>query len=217
MKKLCALILAAACLSACDAPSPPPAASVSAPLFHAEALVDPQYGRDFRLTDHNGQTRTLADWRGKVVLIFFGYTQCPDVCPSALYRSAQVMERLGSQAEKVQMLFITLDPARDTPELLRTYVPSFHPSFLGLFASEEQTPQLARDFQVFYRINPGQTPGSYTVDHSVTTYAYDPAGRLRLAIRHDITPEELAEDIQRLLTEAAVSEPSGATAPPHGA
>jgi protein SCO1/2 len=199
MKKLFAAILAAVCLSACDTPKPPAPVNVSP--FHAEALSNPQFGYDFKLTDHNGQTRTLADWRGKVVLIFFGYTQCPDVCPSTLYRSAQVMERLGAQAEKVQMLFISLDPARDTPQLLSTYVPSFHPSFLGLYTSEEQTPELARDFQVFYQIVPGETPGSYTVSHSVITYAYDPAGHLRLSIKHDATPEEIAEDIQRLLAE----------------
>jgi protein SCO1/2 len=214
MNKSFAAILAAACLCACDAPKPPPA-PISAPRFHAEEFVDPPtFGRDFKLTDHNGQTRALTDWRGKVVLIFFGYTQCPDACPTALYRSAQVMERLGPQAEKVQMLFISLDPARDTPELLRTYVPSFHPSFLGLYASPEQTPQLARDFQVFYRVNPGQTLGSYTVDHSVTTYAYDPAGRLRLAIKHTATSEDMAEDVQRLLAEA---EKIKDAAPPHGA
>lgn len=194
MKKLFAAMLAMVCLAGCDAP-------VSAPLFHAEELINPQYGRDFKLTDHNGQPRTLADWRGKVALIFFGYTQCPDVCPTALYRSVQVLELLGAQADHVQMLFITLDPARDTPELLRAYAPAFHPSFLGLYTSVAQTPELARDFKVFYRINPLETPGSYTVDHSVTTYAYDPSGRLRLAIKHDATPEEIAADIRRLLAE----------------
>ena len=216
MKKLFAAILSLACLCACDAPKPPPT-PVSASLFHAEELVNPQYGRDFKLTDHNGQTRALPNWYGKVVLIFFGYTQCPDVCPSALYRSAQVMELLGDEAEKVQMLFISLDPARDTPTLLKTYVPSFHPSFLGLYTSVEQTPELARDFQVFYRVNPGQTPGSYTLDHSVTTYAYDPSGRLRLAIKHDATPEEVAEDIRRLLAESESAHQEAVKAPPpHG-
>jgi protein SCO1/2 len=207
MTKLFVTILVpVAFLCACDAPKPPPSVPINVSRFHAEELVNPQYGRDFKLTDHNGQIRTLADWHGKVVLIFFGYTQCPDACPTALFRSAQVMERLGQQAEKVQMLFISLDPARDTPELLRTYVPSFYPSFLGLYTSLEQTQQLAHDFQVFYRVNPGQTPGSYTVDHSVTTYAYDPAGRLRLAIKHSATPEDVTDDVQRLLAEAKTVE-----------
>jgi protein SCO1/2 len=217
LKKWFMAILAIVCLCACEGAKPTP--------FHAQALNNPQFGRDFKLTDHNGQTRTLADWRGKVALVFFGYTQCPDVCPSTLYRLAQVMALLGPQAEKTQVLFITLDPERDNPALLQAYTPSFHPSFLGLYTSVEKTPTLARDFQVFYRINPGQTPGGYSVDHSVATYAYDPSGRLRLSIPHDAAPEEIAEDIRRLLAEAGntnAASPSQKTTPPqatppHGA
>jgi protein SCO1/2 len=187
------LVLLAACDKAEETTTP-----AAASPFHAKE-VQAHYGEGFAMTDHLGQTRTLADWRGKVVLVFFGYTHCPDACPSALYRFSQVMELLGKQAAQVQVLFITLDPARDTPEILREYAPAFNPAFLGLYVSPEKTPELARAFHVFYQITPGQTPDRYSVDHSVSAYAYDPAGRLRLEIAHTATPEEVADDVRRLL------------------
>lgn len=193
---LAVLLLAATVLAACDRPQ-------ATPRFHATEVNNPQFARDFRLKDPEGRERSLADWRGQVVLIFFGYTQCPDVCPTALSRAARVMELLGSDAARVQVLFVTVDPERDTPELLREYVPAFHPSFLGLRTSPEDTPAVAKEFRVFYKINPGSTPSTYTIDHSVTTYAYDPEGRLRLAIGHDASPEFMAEDIRALLQKRA--------------
>lgn len=185
------LLIAAGLLAGCS--------PAQAPSFHATVLNNPQFALDFRLKDPSGQERTLADWRGKVVLIFFGYTQCPDVCPTALSRAAQVMELLGPDASRVQVLFVTVDPERDTPALLREYPPAFHPSFLGLYTSVEETAQVAKHFRVFYKINPGSTPSTYTIDHSVTTYAYDPEGKLRLAIGHDATAEAVAQDIKALL------------------
>ncbi len=187
-----ALLLATGLLAGCDSPQAPP-------RFHGSELENPQFAQDFQLQDPEGKTRTLADWRGQVVLLFFGYTQCPDVCPTALSRASRVMELLGNEASKVQVLFVTVDPERDSPELLREYVPAFHPSFLGLYTTPEATPALAKAFKVFYRINPGSTPSTYTIDHSVTTYAYDPDGKLRLAIGHDATPEAVADDVKALL------------------
>lgn len=185
------LLLATGLLAGCQ--------QAQAPSFHATVLDNPGFAQDFRLQDPDGRERTLADWRGKAVLLFFGYTQCPDVCPTALSRAARVMELLGPDAERLQVLFVTVDPARDTPELLKEYPTAFHPSFLGLRTSVEGTAEVARQFRVFYRINPGSTPSTYTIDHSVTSYAYDPEGRLRLAIAHDAPAEAVAQDIRTLL------------------
>ncbi|MDR0736000.1 MAG: SCO family protein [Zoogloeaceae bacterium] len=194
------LLALLAFLAACGAPEDATTAA-AAPSFHAKE-VQAHYGEGFAMTDHLGQRRTLADWRGKVVLVFFGYTHCPDACPSALYRFSQVMELLGREAEQVQVLFITLDPARDTPEILGNYAPAFNPAFLGLYVSPERTPEMARAFHVFYQVTPGQTPDRYSVDHSVSTYAYDPAGHLRLEIPHTATPDEVADDVRQLLLES---------------
>lgn len=191
------LVLLAALLGGCD--RSPAETSASPPKFHGTEVRAPQFGRDFRLRDSEGQERTLADWRGKAVLLFFGYTQCPDVCPTALSRAARVMQLLGPDAGQVQVLFVTLDPERDTPALLKEYVPAFHPSFIGLYADTEATAQLANEFRVFYKKNPGSTPSTYTIDHSVSSYAYDPAGQLRLVIAHDASAQDVAEDLRALL------------------
>lgn len=192
----CLLAGLAGCDGTATTASVPPAAPVK---FHAASLRDPEFGKDFHLKDARGQPRTLADWRGKVILLFFGYTQCPDVCPTALSRAAAVMAQLGAEADKVQVLFVTLDPERDTPAVLGQYPAAFHPAFMGLSATPEATPQLARDFRIFYRRNPGKTPETYTIDHTASTYAYDPQGRLRLVIAHDAQADEVADDIRQLL------------------
>ncbi|MEY2633990.1 MAG: hypothetical protein RIR00_2644 [Pseudomonadota bacterium] len=195
-RRLLGAALAAALLAACDTPPAPPLAQ-----YNATVISDPAFGRDFRLKDPQGRERSLADWRGKVVLVFFGYTQCPDACPTALSRAAAVMKLLGADADKVQVLFVSLDPERDTPALLSEYVPSFDPRFLGLYTTPEATPGVAADFKVFYRRNPGATPSTYTIDHSVTTYTYNRRGQLRLLIGHDSLPEQVAADLRQLLQE----------------
>jgi protein SCO1/2 len=157
------------------------------------------YARDFALTDHNGQPRTLADFRGKVVLVFFGYTHCPDVCPTTMAEMAGVMKELGPQAERVQVLFITLDPQRDTPEVLKAYVPAFDARFLGLYGSTEATDKVAKEFRVFYQKVPGTEPGSYTLDHTAGSYVFDAQGRVRLFVRHGQGPEPIAHDLKLLL------------------
>ncbi len=157
------------------------------------------YATDFALTDHNGKPRTMADFRGKAVVIFFGYTQCPDVCPTTMTGMAEAMKLLGAEAAKVQVLFVTVDPERDTPQLLAQYVPVFNPSFLGLYADAQTIARTAQDFRVFYKKQPGSTPTTYTVDHTAGSYVYDPQGRLRLYIKHGEKPEVIAKDLKLLI------------------
>lgn len=159
------------------------------------------YGRDFSLHDHNGKLRTLADFRGRAVVVFFGFTQCPDVCPTTMLEMANVMKALGPDADRVQVLFITLDPERDTQQLLAQYVPAFDKRFLGLRGSLEETDKVAKEFKVFYEKVPGKTPGSYTIDHMAGSYVFDPQGRIRLFIRHAQGVEPIAHDLKILLAE----------------
>ena len=155
--------------------------------------------RDFRLTDHNGNARSMADFRGKAVVMFFGYTQCPDVCPTTMAEMKAVLGQLGADAQRVQVLFVTLDPERDTRELLANYVPAFDPSFLGLYGDLETTAKTAREFRVFYQKHSGPTPGSYTLDHTAGSYVFDPLGRVRLFVRHGDGGANLAADLRSLL------------------
>jgi protein SCO1/2 len=158
-----------------------------------------EWGKDFSLTDHNGQPRRLGDFKGKAVVLFFGYTQCPDVCPTTLSILRETMALLGDDAKRVQVLFVTVDPARDTPQLLAQYVPAFHPSFIGLYGDEKTIAAVARDFKVFHAKQPGKTPDSYSVDHSTGSFAFDPQGKLRLLLRHGETPANVAADLKLLL------------------
>jgi protein SCO1/2 len=157
------------------------------------------YGKDFRLVDHNGKPRTLADFKGKVVLLFFGYTQCPDVCPTTLAEAAMAMKELGPQAERVQVLFVTLDPARDTPEILARYVPSFNPTFLGLHGDATATATTAKDFKVFWQRVQGSTPEHYLIDHAAGTFVFDPQGRRRLYHGYGKGTASLVHDARLLL------------------
>ena len=157
------------------------------------------YAQNFDLMDHAGQPRTMADYRGKAVVLFFGYLQCPNYCPITLARLAEVMQLLGEDAQRVQVLFITVDPERDPPQALKEYVSNFHPSFLGLYTTPAATPELALKFRVYYRKVPGATPGNYHIDHAVFSYAYDPAGRLRLRLSDSLSAADIAADLRRLL------------------
>ncbi|MFA7292387.1 MAG: SCO family protein [Rhodocyclaceae bacterium] len=169
------------------------------PAFKSTDISGVDWGKDFSLTDHQGQPRRLADYKGKVVVLFFGYTQCPDVCPTTLISMREVLTQLGPDASRVQVLFATLDPQRDTQELLAQYVPQFHPSFVGLRGDDATVAALAKDFKVFYTRQPGTTPSSYTIDHSTGSYAYDPQGRLRLLLRHGDDAGNVAADLKLLL------------------
>lgn len=158
-----------------------------------------EWGKDFSLTDHNGRSRRLEDFKGKAVILFFGYTQCPDVCPTTLSNLRETMTLLGDDAKRVQVLFATVDPARDTPQLLAQYVPAFYPGFLGLYGDEKTIAAVAKDFKVFYAKQPGSTPGTYSVDHSTGSFVFDPQGKLRLLLRHGETPANIAADLKLLL------------------
>jgi protein SCO1/2 len=174
------------------------ACSDKAPAFASIDLTGADYAKDFELTDHNGQVRHLADFKGKVVVMFFGYTQCPDVCPTSMAELAEVKKLLGKDGERLQGLFVTVDPARDTPEVLKGYMGNFDPSFLALTATPDKLVQLAKDYKVYYKKVDGSTPTSYTMDHSAGSYVYDTKGQLRLFTRYGTGPKVLADDIAQL-------------------
>jgi len=158
------------------------------------------FGNDFSLLDPDGHVRTLADFKGKAVVMFFGYTQCPDVCPTTLTEMQQVMALLGPQADRVQVLFVTVDPDRDTAAILKQYVPAFDSRFLGLRPADQAAlEKVTKDFKIYYKRVPGTSPGSYTMDHTAGSYAFDPEGHLRLYIKHAQGPETLAQDLKELL------------------
>jgi protein SCO1/2 len=167
--------------------------------FSSTDISGADFGGDFALTDPTGQSRHLADFRGKVVVIFFGYTQCPDICPTTLTGMAETMKLLGDDAKKVQVLFITLDPERDTPQLLAQYVPAFYPTFLGLYGDTQTIAKTAQTFKVFYQKQPGVKPNVYTIDHSAGSYVFDPEGRLRLYVGQADKAPAIAADFKRLL------------------
>ena len=158
------------------------------------------FGNDFSLLDPDGHVRTMADFKGKAVVMFFGYTQCPDVCPTTLTEMQQVMALLGPQADRVQVLFVTVDPDRDTAAILKQYVPAFDSRFLGLRPADQAAlEKVTKDFKIYYKKVPGASPGSYTMDHTAGSYAFDPEGHLRLYIKHAQGPETLAQDLKELL------------------
>ena len=169
------------------------------PAFNGTDITGADYAKDFALTDHAGRARTLADFRGKVVSVFFGYTQCPDVCPTTLSQMGEVRRALGPDAERLQVIFITVDPERDTPALLAEYVPAFDPSFIGLSGDAAATEAVAKEFRVFFRKSGDLAGDRYTVDHSAGTYLFDPQGRLRLYYKHDEKAERITADVKRLL------------------
>ena len=158
------------------------------------------WGKDFALTDHNGKSRTLADFKGKAVVMFFGYTHCPDVCPTTMAEMAAVVKELGPLAERVQVLFVTVDPERDTAQVLSKYVPAFDASFLGLIGDKDATARVAKEFKIVYQKSPGKEPGSYTMDHTAASYAFDPQGRIRLFIRHGQGAAPIVYDLKMLLS-----------------
>lgn len=169
------------------------------PEFLATDITGAEFARDFSLVDHNGQQRTLADFRGKAVAIFFGYTHCPDVCPTTLSDFAAALRQLGPDAERVQVIFVTVDPERDTPELLRQFVPAFNPGFLGMYSDRETLKQLAKEFKVVYQKTAVKAPDDYLIDHSAGTYVYDPQGNLRLLMPYGSRPDAIARDLKTLL------------------
>jgi protein SCO1 len=188
--KALAALAGAALLSACRR---------GAESFRSTDLTGASYGKSLELVDHTGRPRTLEDFRGKVVVVFFGFTQCPDICPTTMLTMANVRKRLGAQGGDLQVLFVTLDPERDTPEVLAQYVPAFDPSFLGLRGDAEATARAAREFKVFYERVAGRQGGAYTIDHTAASYVIDRQGQLRLYVRHSQGEDDVEADLRRLL------------------
>jgi protein SCO1/2 len=187
-------LLGAAQLAGCDRGAP-------APQFKLTDVSGADFGKELNLTDHNGKPRTLADFRGKVVTVFFGFTHCPDACPTTLVEMAGVMKELGADADRLQVLFVTVDPERDTQKVLAQYVPSFHPGFLGLYGDAEATARAAKAFKVYYQKRPVEGRG-YSVDHSAGTFILDREGRVRLFAQYGLGAPAILHDIRLLLAGA---------------
>ena len=175
------------------------ACSESKPSFASVDITGVDYAKGFALGDHNGQTRHLTDFAGKVVVMFFGYTQCPDVCPTTMADMAEIKKSLGADGARLQVLFVTVDPERDTPTLLKAYMENFDPTFLALIPTPDTLVDLAKDYKIYYKKVEGQTPTSYSMDHSAGSYIYDTKGQLRLFTRYGSPKEALTKDIQTLL------------------
>jgi protein SCO1/2 len=175
------------------------ACSPDKPKFNSIDITGADYAQDFTLSDHNDQRRSLSDFKGKVVVVFFGYTQCPDVCPTSMTELTQVKQLLGADADKLQGVFVTVDPARDTPELLKAYMANFDPTFVAFVPTPDELADVAKRFKIYYKKQEGKTPTSYTMDHSAGSYVYDTQGRVRLYSRYGSGAKVLAQDIQTLL------------------
>jgi protein SCO1/2 len=185
--RCCSIITFSLLLAACD----------GGPQFKSTDITGVDYGKSLQLTDHTGRTRTLEDFRGKAVVVFFGFTHCPDVCPTTLADLAQAVKQLGADADRVQVLFVTVDPERDTQQALAKYVTAFDPRFLGLYGDAAATQSVAKEFKIYYEKR--KTADSYSVDHSAQSYVIDPQGRLRLLVRHERIGSDLAPDLRTLL------------------
>ncbi len=197
LRKLLALLGCVLALAACDGKPPVPKAA-----FASTEITGLNYGQSFELTDHTGQRRTLADYKGKVVVMFFGYTHCPDVCPTTLAEMAQVKKQLGAEGDKLQVVFVTLDPERDTQEALAGFVPAFDPSFVALRGDAAQTQKVAADFKVFMQKVKAKDREAYSIDHTAATYVFDPQGRVRLFVRHGQDMAAVQKDIRQLIAGA---------------
>jgi protein SCO1/2 len=169
------------------------------PKFNAIDVTGADYAKGFTLSDHLGQRRSLSDFKGKVVVLFFGYTQCPDVCPTSMAELTEVKRLLGAEGDKLQGTFITVDPGRDTAEMLKAYMGNFDPTFVAFIPTPEELAVVAKDYKVYYKLSQGKTPTSYTMDHSAGSYVYDTQGNLRLYSRYGSGAPALAQDIQVLL------------------
>ena len=192
-RRLILALAPAAWLAGCD--------RAAAPAFKAIDITGAEYAQGFDLPDASGRRRTLADFKGKVTLVFFGYTQCPDVCPTTLLEIAEVRKALGADGERIQGVFVSVDPERDTPEVLKAYVDNFGAGFVALRGTLEETAAVAKAFKVYYAKVPGQAAGSYTMDHTAGSYVFDASGKVRLFTRYGSGPEALKHDLQILLSE----------------
>lgn len=186
-------------LSACDKPGQPGVPKLS---FNAVDITGAEYARKLSLKDFDGRQRDIAEFKGKVVFVFFGFTQCPDVCPTTMAELAEVRRRLGADGDRVQGVFISIDPARDTPQVLKAYLQAMDPSFIGLTGSNEEIEAAAREFKVFYQKVP-TSEGNYTMDHTAGAYVFDPEGHVRLFVRYGMGADKVTADLKQLLGKAA--------------
>ena len=194
MWRCLAILLLSVSFAGCDN-----VATTSQPPFSGIDITGADYGKALKLTDHTGKSRSLDDFKGKVVLVFFGFTHCPEVCPTTLHELATVLKKLGADADRVQVLFVTLDPERDSQAMLAKFVPSFHPNFLALRGDEAATKAAAQSFHVFFEKRPGATPESYTIEHFTGTFVFDREGRLRLLMNYGIGIDKIIHDLKLLL------------------
>ena len=185
-------------LGGCDRLAP----GAQAPTFHSTDITGAEFARKLELPDVDGRPRTLADWKGKVTVVFFGYTQCPDVCPTTMTELAAIRKSLGADGDKLQSVFVTIDPERDTPEILKAYVANFGPGFTALRGTPEQTAAVAKEFKIFFAKVPGRNGGPYTMDHSAASFVFDPAGRVRLYVPYGGDSKKFAADLQQLVKSA---------------
>lgn len=192
MRRFCGWLMLALALAGCGA---------EGDRFAGVDLTGASWGKDFHLRDPEGRVRSLADFRGKVVAVFFGFVQCPDACPTALARAVEAKKKLGANGDRLQVIFITVDPERDSAELLREYIAAFDPTFLALRGTPEEVRRVADEFKVFYEKVP--TGSAYTVNHSTMTYLFDPQGRLRVGLSHALGAEQFAHDVRLLLKQAS--------------
>jgi protein SCO1/2 len=195
MKKLCIyvfLLMTLVLFSACK-PAPAPTAS------NATDITGADFAKTLTLTDHNGKLRSMSDFKGKVVVLFFGFTHCPDVCPTTMSDLKQTMKLLGKKSDEVQVLFVTVDPERDTQEVLAKFVPSFDARFIGLRGSLQETAETLGNFKIFYSKVPGKNKADYSIDHSAGMYVFDKDGKVRLYVGYGQKPTEIASDISKLL------------------
>lgn len=176
--------------------------------FQAADVTGAKWGKDFHLVAPDGTPRSLADYRGKVVMLFFGYTNCPDACPATLVKMTKAVDQLGPDGQRVQGLFVTLDPVRDTAAILQRYAAAFHPSFVGLSADPATTANTAKEFKVFYELQKPDAQGFYTVDHSSGIFVFDGRGRLRVFMGANIWVDAMVHDLELLLNEAPAPDPS---------
>lgn len=190
-----------AVLTACSPSSTPTAPTPPQNTFQAVDITGAEYAKVMSLTDADGARRTLDEFKGKVVVVFFGFTQCPDVCPTTLAELAEARRLLGADGDRVQGIFVTVDPERDAPEVLKSYVGSFGNGFIGLRGTPDEIKAVAREFKVFYMKVPGKTETSYTMDHTAGSYVFDTQGRVRLFVRYGAGPKAVADDIKKLLAE----------------
>jgi protein SCO1/2 len=188
--RLAGVSAASAAMAGCSDPKP---------SFNAVDMTGADYAKGFALKDADGKERTLADFKGKVVVLFFGYAQCPDVCPTTMTEMAQVKQQLGKDGDKLQVLFVTVDPDRDTPEVMKAYMGAFDPAFVALIPTQEQLAAMAKDYKAYYKKVDGKTPTSYSMDHSAASYIYDTQGRLRLYARYGAGVAPMVADVQALL------------------